>query len=154
MIKLNVKRREIIASYFGLSLFFAIVSGCAPQVVTVSSIITAVRTVRQLLKLSRQLSNNNVYALNVSYKELGTFLNDKNFSANVVQKMEQRSSSLSQGSSELRSQINQTSSAANELFSLLQTRANQNSTPELKSKMLSDIGDKQKVFREKMKISC
>lgn len=128
-------------------------SGCTPQVVTVANIITAVRTVQQLLKLSRQLSNDNVYALNVSYKELGTFLNEKNFSTNVVQKMEQRGSSLSQGSSELRSRINQTSSAANELFSLLQTRANQNSTPELKSKMLSDIGDKQKVFNEKMKIA-
>lgn len=153
MVNFSLKRREIIASYFGLSLFFAFVSGCIPQVVSVANIITAVRNVKQLLKICRQLSNNNVYTLNVSYEELGTFLSDKNFSTDVVQKMEQRSAYLSQGSSELRSQINQTSSAANKLFSLLKTRANQNSTPKLKSKMLSNIGDKQKVFKEKMKIA-
>jgi uncharacterized coiled-coil DUF342 family protein len=106
-----------------------------------------------LLVLSKQLSNDTVYATSVSYKELGKFLDKKSFHTENIQTMEQRYSSLSQASVELRSKVNQTNSEANQLFSLLQTRANQNSTPELKSKMISDINDKQKVFNEKMQIA-
>jgi hypothetical protein len=153
MKKLILNRRGFIKSSIRLPLLFVFASGCTPQIVTISNIIVAVRAVKQLLRVSRQLSHSNVYALNVSYKELGTFLNEKKFTTNVVQHMEQRSSYLTQGNNDLRSRINQTNSAANELFSLLYIRANQNSTPDLKNKMNSDIREKQNIFKEKMKIA-
>lgn len=146
---LKFTRRHMIRASFGLS--FAFAAGCTPQVVTISNIIVAVRTVKHLLRLSRQLSSNNVYALNVSYKELGSFLKNKSFSTSVVQQMEQRGTSQTQGNSILRTRINQTSTAANELFKLLYTRANQNSTPELKNRMRSDIDAKQNIFKDRMK---
>jgi hypothetical protein len=153
MNKYNLSRRGAIRSLFGLSFYLAFAVGCTPQIVTISNILIAVRTVRQLLRISRQLSRNNVFALNASYRELGTYLKDKQFGTQTVQRMEQRSAYLTQGNNVLRTRINQTSTAANELFGLLQTRANQNSTPELKNKMLSDISERQKVFSEKMKVA-
>ena len=93
----RIYRREFVKSSFGISLFTALATGCSPQKVIISNIIVSVRTVKHLLRISRQISRNNVYALNVSYKDFGEFLDEEKFTTNVVQNMEHRRSCLTQG---------------------------------------------------------
>ena len=153
MVEFSAKRRRIIMS-FGSSLLFVMLSSCfPPKVITIKNITTAVETVALLLKVSRQISNDTVYSMNVSFEELSGFLREQNFSTDTIQRMEQRTISLSENASKLRSQLRQTNSEAEQLFSLLETRAKQNSTSNLKKQMLSDIRDKKKVFKAKMAIA-
>lgn len=147
-------RRMLVTSLLGFSVLPVVLSGCmVPRVANIANIVDAIQIVKILLTESRKISNDTVYSVNVSYKELGKFLNDKNFSTAIVQKMEQRKFQLSQAASSLRSKLNQTNTAATELFALLETRASQNSTSELKDKMIAGINDKKRQFEEKLKIA-
>ena len=112
---------------------------------------TAVKAVQALLLLSRQLSNENAHVLNVSFAEFGDFRKKNDFSVKSIQVMEGRSAQLTQGGSALRQRLNETDSEANSLFSLLTNRAKENSDGGVRRNLLSDIRDKQKTFREKMK---
>lgn len=146
-----MKRRELIKYCFGSSLSFSLLLGCTPTPANIANIIRAVQTVQALLALSRKISNENAYALNVSFAELGTFRKKNDFSIESIQVMEGRSAQLTQGGSDLRNRLNETDSEANSLFSLLTNRAKENSDKDVRKSLLSDIRDKQKVFREKMK---
>lgn len=153
MVKFSAKRRRIIIS-FGSSLLLVMLSSCfSAKVITIKNITTAVDAVALLLKVSRKMSNDTVYSMNVSFEELGGFLRDQDFSTDTIQRMEQRTIFLSENARKLRFQLQQTNSEAEQLFSLLETRAKQNSTSNLKKQMLSDIRDKKKVFKAKMAIA-
>lgn len=147
---LDVKRRKFIklSSCFFVS---AIISSCAPQVIGIRKILLAIDTVVYLLQLSEKLSNDTAYSMNVSYQELGQFLNQNKFSVEAIVQMEQRYNYISSNAENLRNKLNETDTEANQMFALIKNRAKQNQTPELRKQMLSDINQKKKTFGSKMK---
>jgi hypothetical protein len=152
MNKINTKRRKIVALFFSLSFFTTIVSGCAPQVVSIRMILNGILIVKNLLDNTQKLSKKTSNSVNVSYQDLGKDLRNKDFSTGVIAKMEERHSNMRRSSDTLALSINQTKEQASKLFSLLETRANQNSTASLKDKMLPDIQKNKKIFEEKIQI--
>lgn len=147
---LNVRRRKFIKLS---SCFFvaAVVSSCAPKVIGIRAILLAIDSVVYLLKLSEKLSNDTAYSMNVSYQELGNFLNQNQFSVEAIVQMEKRYTYISNNAENLRNKLNETDAEANQMFALIKNRAKQNQTPELRKQMLSDINQKKKTFHSKMK---
>jgi hypothetical protein len=154
MMEFNVKRRKIITSYFLLSFLTTVTAGCtiAVPIVTIREIVQTVKFVRRLLEITQNISKTTAKNINVSYQDLGKDLRNKNFSADTIAKMEKRYSYLSTNGQKLVISKDRTKQEATKLFALLETRANQNSTPELRDKMLHDIKDKKRTFEEKIKI--
>jgi hypothetical protein len=153
MIEFNSKRRKIITSYCCVSFFSTVVWGCTPaSPVTIYRILQAVKLLRQFLDITQKTSKTTAANLNFSYQDLGKDLRTRNFSTETISKMEKRHLYLATSARKLTSFKNKTKDAAKDLFSLLETRANQNSTPELKEKMLPDIRDKKQIFEDKIKI--
>ncbi|MGK7942504.1 MAG: hypothetical protein AB4062_20560 [Crocosphaera sp.] len=142
----NIKRRKFI-KLGGLFLASTMVSSCAPQIIGIRRILLAINTVVYLLELSEKLSNDTAYSMNVSYQQLGNFLNKNHFSLEVVENMERRYTYLSNSADNLRSKLNETDSAAKEMFGLIKSRAKQNKTSDLRKQMISDINQKKKTFQ-------
>ncbi|MBF2064559.1 MAG: hypothetical protein IGS39_09090 [Calothrix sp. C42_A2020_038] len=157
---MNTKRQKIITSFFSLSFCFVLIVGCAAPVITLAKITNAISTVITLIDVTEKTLNITSKLVNNSYQELGENIRSEDFRINgkfsnaTVEQMESRHSELSKKHKELDNSIVQTKKAANNLFSMLETRANQNTRPELKAKLLNDINLKEKTFEDKIKVAA
>jgi hypothetical protein len=100
-------------------------------------------------KSSTKLSNE----VDTSYQSLKTSIVGSSVSTDTILVMEQNKSNLSSQVTTLRTSVDNTKKNAGDLFSMLETRANENSSSELKNKMLSKIQDKRNKFSEKVKVA-
>jgi PDZ domain len=153
MFEFTAKRQKIISSFFCLSLSLVLMVGCIPQVVTLSRLATQFRTVMSLIDVTYQMSIVVSNLVDNSYQDLGDKIKTKDFSVDAVESMETKYLNLSTEHNKLDSSLSKTKGAANELFSMLQTNADENSTPELKSKMLTDISVNKKAFDQKIAVA-
>ncbi|MBW4615015.1 MAG: PDZ domain-containing protein [Desmonostoc vinosum HA7617-LM4] len=160
MFDLNAKRRKTIASLFSLSLAFVLVVSCtATPVINLAHIATKANTLVTLIDLTEKTFYIASKLVNISYGELKQNINNENFvvgkkfSNELIENMETRYSDLSTKHQELDNSIDKTNTAANDLFSTLETRANQNSRPDLQEKSLRGIHLNKKAFTEKIEVA-
>jgi ElaB/YqjD/DUF883 family membrane-anchored ribosome-binding protein len=146
----KLSRRRVIATLFGLTLFSILVVGSGTQVVTIARITSQVATVIELLELVDETSGSILASVDNAYQDLGSYLKDNNFTTDVVQSMEGQYAELDARFSELTSNLNKAESEANTLFTLLKSRADENTTPELKQTMMSRISEKEDSFNLKI----
>ncbi|MBE9002745.1 hypothetical protein IQ274_32330 [Nostoc sp. LEGE 12447] len=160
MFNLNAKRQKTIASLFCLSFSFVLIVSCATTpVITVLNIVNAAEKVATLIEVTEKILYVSSNLLNISYEDIGKNIRSEDFRANqkfsnyTIQKMEERHLELSKKQKEFDDSIDETNGAAKELFSMLETRANQNSNSLLRGKQLHDISVKKETFLEKLKVS-
>ena len=160
MIDFNAKRQKIVASLFCLSLFLVVTVSCgAAPVIGLARIVSAAETVVTLLDISEKTLYVVSSLVNTSYGTLGENLKSENFKANsrlsndVIENMEAHHLELEAKQKELDTSLDKTNIAANNLFSMLETRANQNSTDSLRKEQLQDISANQEKFSEKIKVA-
>jgi hypothetical protein len=151
----TVSRRKMI-KYSLLSGLSLGVSSCAlffTQKVTSAMINLAVV---QLLKAWAAVNKNSVKtsaAVDVAYQGLKKSIVSRDVAPSMVADMESTKNSLSTQASSLKKSVEDTRSNANNLFYLLESRANENSSNDLKGKMLELIKSKRDKFSEKVKIA-
>lgn len=159
MINFNAKRQRIVASLFCLSLFLVITVSCSAPVIGLARIVSAAETVVTLLDISEKTLYAVSRLVNTSYETLGEDIKSENFRANsrlsndIIKNMEARHLELVAKHKELDTSLENTNVAANNLFSMLQTRANQNSRDSLRKEQLRDINTNKETFSEKIKVA-
>lgn len=156
MFNLRAKRLKRFVTLCCLSLFLVLTVSCAAPVITLLSINNAVTKLVVLIDTTQKLLNLTSNLVSNSYQELGNDIQNENnqnnqnnqyrFSTPIIQKMEARHSELTTKYKELSDTVNETNSSANKLFSMLETRANQNTRTEQREKLLSDINIKKQAF--------
>ncbi|MFN6568022.1 hypothetical protein [Dendronalium sp. ChiSLP03b] len=160
MFNLNAKRQKTIASLFCLSFSFVLIISCtAAPVINLANIVNAAGKVATLIDVTEKILYVSSNLLKISYEDIGKNIRSEDFRSNqkfsnyTIQKMEAQHLELSNKQKELDNSIDETNRAAKELFSILETRANQNSNSLLRGKQLHDISIKKETFLEKIKIS-
>ena len=156
MFDLKAKRQKKLLSLFCLSFSFVIVVSCAAPIITVARIAQAGVTVIELIDNTQRIAEFTSNLVNVSYEELGENIRSKNISTNfvdVTSNMEARYVELSNKHEELDDSIKETNKAANDLFSMLRTRANQSTRPDFKKELLDDISATEKTFAAKIAVA-
>jgi len=160
MFSFNIKRQKTVASLFCSSLLLVLTVSCgAAPAINLARIVSSGRTVVALINVSEKalyvLSN----LVNVSYETLGqdikseSFRTNSKFSNESIGKMEARHLELVTKHKELDGSLDKTNTAANELFSMLETRAKQNSRTSLRDEQLQNINAKKEIFSGKIKVT-
>jgi hypothetical protein len=160
MINFNVKRQRTAASLFCFSLFLVITVSCASApVIGLARIVSAAQTVVTLMDVSEKALYVVSSLVNTSYETLGEDIQSENFRADnrlsndIIENMEARHLELDTKHRELDESLDRTNVAANDLFSMLETRANQNSRDSLREEQLQDISTKKETFSETIKVA-
>ena len=131
MFDITLKSRKILASFFCLSLSFVLIASCAAPLITLGKITTVAGTVLDLIEITEKILYLTSNSVNSSYEDLGEnirsdyFVVNKRFSDDIIENMEAQHKDLLSKHKQLDNSINKTNKAANELFSMLKTRANQ-----------------------------
>jgi hypothetical protein len=162
MFEFSAKRRKIISSFFCLSLSIVLMVSCVAPVITTlvmihrqaSLVVAVVSVTERLLVVTASL-------VNTSYQILGDNIqrNDPPNEASpqpaneLISKMEVQHSEMSAKQQELAASLRKTKTESNNLFSMLENRANENSTPELKREQLFNISNSKKTFDAKIDIA-
>lgn len=150
------KRQKVLASFFSLSLSLVIIVSCTPAVITLKNLTIAATTVVNLIDSTEKLFYRNSSSVNTSYGELKEnleserFTVDPEFSTSIIKKMEERHENLSTQQKELNDSLNQTKDAASKLFTMLETRANNNTNTDLRKESLRSISVTQKDFTNRI----
>ena len=152
MFEFNAKRQRIMASFFCFSFSLVIMVSCMAPV-TISGLVAQTNTVLSLIELAQRLSVLTSNSVNSSYQDLDEQIHNKTFSNPTIQAMEVKYSDMSAKHDKLIASLNNTSTEANQLFSMLKSNADENSTPEFQSKMLNDISTNRKAFDEKISVA-
>jgi hypothetical protein len=155
------KRQKTIASLFCLSLVPVIAVSCGAPVINLARIASSRSKVVALIGVSEKALYLLTNLVNASYETLGEDIKSESLRANsefsfsnaVVEKMESRHLELATKHKELDNSLDETNAAASDLFSMLETRANQNSTDSLKEEQLRNIGAKEEIFSEKIEVA-
>ena len=160
MLNFNTKgRRRIIASFFCFSFSLVLIISCTapPVVVTGAKIASNVSTVIELIDASGKIVSFTSNLVNRYYRELGEDIRSGENTVSdidqITKRMESRHAELSSEHDELDDSLEKTNKAADKLFSMLKERAKQNSRPELKEKLLSDIDVTERQFTEKIDVA-
>lgn len=159
MINFNAKRQRTVASLFCLSFLLVITVSCGAPVIGLARIVSAAETVVTLLDLSEKTLYAVSRLVNTSYETLGEDIKSEKFRANsrlsndIIKNMEARHLELAAKHKELDTSLEKTNVAANNLFSMLETRANQNSRDSLRKEQLRDISTNKQTFSEKIKVA-
>lgn len=158
MLNFNTKRRRIISSFFCFSFSLVLIISCAapPVVVTGAKIASNISTVIELIDASEKILSFTSDLVNRYYKDLGEDIRSENVVSDIDQitkRMEVRHTELSSQHEELDDSLEKTNKAADKLFSMLKKRARQNSRPELKEKLLSDIDVTERKFTAKIDVA-
>jgi PDZ domain len=161
MINLKTKSRRAIVFLFCLSFCLVITVSCAvaPAVITLAKINSAVNNIEILINASEKTLYTVSNLVNFAYGKLGEDIKSEDFKAmskfpnDTIQKMEARHSELDTTRKELDDSLSKTNTAANDLFSMLETRANQNSQDSLRKDLLRDIGLKKEDFSAKIRVA-
>jgi hypothetical protein len=155
----SFSRRKIVR-YFLLSSLSLVLSSCQwlafnpwARKVTLSVINTAVTKLLQTWALVKKNSTQASTSVDVAYQDLKKSIIGKEVSSSAIVEMEQVKSNLSAQVTKLRTSVDSTKSNASELFSLLESRANENSSSDLKNKMVSGIQEKRNKFSDKVKVA-
>ncbi|NJO62389.1 MAG: hypothetical protein HC836_30440, partial [Richelia sp. RM2_1_2] len=148
----------MIASFFCLSFSLVLIISCAatPVLITGAKIATNINTVIELIDASEKILGFTSNLVNRYYKDLGEDIRSENIVSDIdqiTQRMEARYAELSAQHEELDNSLEKTNKAANKLFSMLKERANQNSRPELKQKLLNDINVTEKEFTKRIDVA-
>jgi Bacterial SH3 domain len=159
MINFNAKRQRVVASLFCLSLFLVVTVSCGAPVIGLARIVSAAETVVTFLDISEKTLDVVSSLVNTSYGTLGEDLKSENFrissrlSNDIIENMETRHLELVEKHKELDTSLDKTNTAADNLFSMLETRANQNSTDSLRKEQLRDISVNKEKFSGKIKVA-
>lgn len=143
-----------------MSLCLVITVSCAAApVINLARIVSTANTVVGLIDVTEKalyvLSN----LVNVSYETLGEDIKSESFKANskfsnkIIENMEARHLELATKHKELDDSLDKTNKAATDLFSMLETRANQNSRASLREEQLRNISAKKETFTGKIEIA-
>jgi hypothetical protein len=159
MFNLRAKRLKRFVTLCCLSLFLVLTVSCAP-VITLLNITNAASRLVVLIDTTQNLLNLTSNLVSNSYQELGDDIrnessqnNQYKFSTPIIQKMEARHQELTTKYKELSDTVDETNSSANKFFSMLETRANQNTRTEQREKLLNDIETKKKTFTKRIEIA-
>jgi hypothetical protein len=155
MFKSGLKRKKFLSFFLCLTMSLYFTVSCAPPPVVVSSVILAkkVDAVINLISVTYNISVAVSNLVDGSYQDLGEKVRKKDFSTGILQSIESKYSELSEEHGKLSNSLNQTTKEAGELFSLLQSNADENTTPELKEEMLKDINVNKAAFDGKVSIA-
>jgi hypothetical protein len=154
---MKLPRKRLVAAIAGLALYstLAVASLGGPVVApaTIGNILRAVQLAQGLMKTAKLLSASTSTSLNEAYSDLGQRLRDGDFSTESIQQMEETHARLRAQADTLNWTLTVTRSSANELFGMLERRAEENSTPDLQKLMETDIREKQRQFNEQLAIA-
>lgn len=126
-------------------------NGCTPvSPVTIATIIQSVRLANNSLVIFQKLSEESGNSVKKAYENLGVYLNKENLSTDTIKLMEDTHGKLKQNADRLHQSLNASENNAKTLFDLLEERANQNQTVDLKDAMIEDIDKKKDEFDEKL----
>ncbi|HBE21522.1 MAG TPA: hypothetical protein DEG17_06955 [Cyanobacteria bacterium UBA11149] len=167
MFNFNAKRQKKVASLFCLSFLLVITLSCGavPVVINAQKIATAANNVIKLMEITEKALYVTSSLVNAYYETLGEDINNEKsrassklsdkivFSSEIVTKMENRYEELETKYKELNNSLDRTNDAANNFFSMLETRANQNSNASLREGSLRDISANKKTFSEKIEVA-
>ncbi len=120
------------------------------KVVTAAQLVQGARDVSQKLQVAQKVSTSAAETVEEAYKDLGTFLREKNMTDQRLQRMEATMARLRDKSEGLKKALSGTEGSAKDLFKLMETRAKQNQTESLRDRMLKDIRAKKKGFDQTM----
>jgi PDZ domain len=156
MLGITPKNRIRITSILCFSFTIIFIVSCGAVVPTVLTITRSARDLGILINITEKIAILTSNSVDFSYQDLGKKLRDveakKPYSNDFIGGMEERYSELLTNHQKLDDSISKTQAEADNLFSLLKTNADGNSTPELKEKMLDDINIKRKIFRNKIEV--
>lgn len=152
------KSRKIFALLLCFSISLVLVVSCAPPVITLAVLSGKARTVIALMNVTEKALYLTSDLVSASYTKLGEDIRSEDFanqkiSSQAIKTMEVRHSELLGKQKELDTSLSKTDNAANEFFNMLRTRANQNSKPDVKEKLLQDINLQKTAFNEKLKVA-
>lgn len=162
MINYYFIRQKTIASIslFCLSFFLVVTVSCnVTPVITIAKITSATNNVITLLKLTEKVIYATTFLMNSSYEKLAEDIRSENFKTNnkfsndIIEKMENRHLELVTKHKELDQSLDKTNKAADELFSMIEARADQSSRVSLREESLRDINATKKAFSEKIEIA-
>lgn len=141
-------------SLFGLIFYGFIATATfqcpAAAAVTILDISTAATRISNLLTTIKSASNIITSLVNTSYSDLGQKLKEKNLNSQTISEMEASLNEMKVKSDTLKLYLDITETNAEELFSLLEARADENQTKELRKSMLADIEEKEELFAAKV----
>jgi hypothetical protein len=146
----KLSRRKAIVTLFGLTLFTTLAAGSGGAPTTILMIMNQYSTVIKLLEVADELSGLTLTSVDNAYQDLGAYLRENNFTTTVVTLMEKQHTELNSRFSQLKENLKEVESEASTLFELLKSRANENTTPNFKQTMLTNIREKENSFDSKI----
>jgi len=124
-----------------------------PTVITFARIAQQARPLVLLLQQTRTASEQATTVVNASYSDLSGYLKANDFDGEVIQAMEQSLYTMRSRADTLQYLLSLTEGQSEQLFQLLEARAEQNTTEVLRESMLEDIENKRVTFNGKMEIA-
>jgi chromosome segregation ATPase len=119
-------------------------------VVTAAQLVQGAREVSQNLRGAQRVSEDAATTVEDAYKDLGTFLREKNMTDQRLTRMEATMARLREKGDGLKKSLDGTKKSARDLFELMETRAKQNQTESLRDRLMKDIKAKRKSFDDQM----
>jgi hypothetical protein len=143
-------RKQFLVSLAGLFLYAALAAGsfgaAAAGPVTVATILQAAKTVHVVMQGAKLLSAATSTSVNAAYADLGNRIQEQDFSVGSIQEMEQTYASIRTQADSLGMYLAGTRASADQLFELLERKAKENETPELRTLMMTDVKAKRREF--------
>lgn len=99
----------------------------------------------QTMKASTETSQ----SIDTAFEDLRVRLSAASLATETIEGMEAKNAELKQRAAVLQQSLNNTEQAARQWFDMLEVRARQNQTPELRKDMLNDINTSQRAFNER-----
>lgn len=147
-------RARLAISLAGMIIYLSLAAGSAEEpaavMIGIQNIAEAAQAVHTILTLVKDVASLTTSSVDTAYVDLSTRIQTQDLSVPSIQHMEQTHLALRHDADSLRTVLRETEFAADSLFSLLNTRANQNATPELRSSLLAEVQAKQQEFNSKL----
>ena len=137
-------------SAIALLIFVMLASGSFNAKVTVDSINKAKSTLRDSLSDIRTDSTKTTAEVDSAYSQLKSYLDKRNISDRNLRNLEDRLTTIQTKYANLEDSFESAKKDGKELFALLNRRAKENDTRELRKRMLKDIGTKEDEFNAKI----
>lgn len=135
--------------------FYAVLAAGSLGTPAVQVTITQIVKHRQLLitlaTQTMQASRESAQSIDAAFADLSLHLASSSLTTQTVMGMEEKNRELQARSAELHLRMSDTKTVAHQLFEMLEARAKENSTPDMRRQMLDDIGARRRIFNERIR---
>jgi DNA repair exonuclease SbcCD ATPase subunit len=146
-------RQRTVSGIVALAFYAVLAAGSfgAPVVqVTIAQIIQHRKLLIALATQTMQASRESAQSIDAAFADLSMHLVASSLTTQTVTGMEDKNRELQARSAELHLRMSETKTVAHQLFEMLEARAKENSTPEMRRQMLDDIKERRRSFDERM----